>query len=142
MRSYTLVLLQFAAILLILITGPLWADTLALLCLELAGLALGLWAVLAIRLPNLHILPDVRQNAQLVQRGPYRWLRHPMYTALLLTTGALVADTFSWLRLSFWLVLLVDLLIKLYYEERLLAAHYPDYHRYQQQSKRLLPLLY
>jgi len=141
-RSYLLVLLQFAALLALLLTGPLWAQTPWLLAVELAGLALVLWALIAMRLANLHMLPDVRPNAQLVQRGPYRFIRHPMYSAILLATLALVIDTFSWLRLGVWLVLLIDLLIKLRYEERLLAAHYPDYQRYQQQTKRLLPWLY
>ncbi|MCE7988870.1 MAG: isoprenylcysteine carboxylmethyltransferase family protein [Caldilinea sp. CFX5] len=142
MRSYLLVLLQFAAILAILLTGPLWARAPWLLAVELAGLALVLWALLAMQLANLHVLPDVRSNAQLVQRGPYRWIRHPMYSAILLATLALVIDAFTWLRLGFWFVLLIDLLIKLHYEERLLAAHYTDYGYYQQQTKRLLPFVY
>ena len=142
MRSYLLVFIQFVAILAILVTGPAWANATGLRLLELAGIALGGWALIAMQWANLHILPDVRPNAQLVQRGPYRFLRHPMYSTLLLTTLALVLDSFSWLRLGFWLVLLVDLLLKLHYEERLLAAHYPSYATYQQQTKRLLPLIY
>lgn len=94
------------------------------------------------RLANLHILPDVRPNAQLIQRGPYRLIRHPMYSALLLTTGALILDAFSWLRLGFWLALVVDLLLKLHYEEGLLSTHYPGYTAYQQQTKRLIPFVY
>lgn len=142
MRSYLLVFIQFVAIFAILVTGPVWAHTTGLRLLELAGIALGGWALIAMQLANLHILPDVRPNAQLVQRGPYRFIRHPMYSALLLTTLALVLDRFSWLRVSLWLVLLVDLLIKLHYEERLLAAHHPGYPTYQQETKRLLPLIY
>lgn len=142
MRSYGLVFTQFAAILAIIATGPWFAANVGLQLLEVAGIGLGLWAVLAMRLTNLHILPDVRPNAQLVHRGPYRLIRHPMYSALLITTGALVLSTFSWLRLSFWLVLLVDLLIKLHYEERLLSAHYTGYTVYQQQTKRLIPFVY
>lgn len=142
MRSYLLVFMQFAAILALLLTGPLWARSPWLLALEVVALALVLWALLAMRLANLHVLPDVRPNAQLVQRGPYRFIRHPMYSAILLATLALVIDSFTWLRLGFWFVLLIDLLVKLHYEERLLSAHYPDYRRYQQQTKRLLPWLY
>ncbi|MEZ4735457.1 MAG: methyltransferase [Caldilineaceae bacterium] len=137
-----LVLLQFVALFWILWSGPLWAEAPLLLIIEGFGLILGLWAVVAMRLDNLHILPDVRPNAELVRRGPYRLIRHPMYSALLLTTLALVVDTFTWLRLVVWLMLLADLLIKLHYEERLLAAHYPGYTNYQNQTKRLLPLLY
>lgn len=142
MRSYLLVFIQFAALLAIFATGPLWATAIGLYILEGAGIALGLWALLAMRLANLHILPDVRPNAQLIQRGPYRFIRHPMYSALLLTTLPLIIEHFSWVRLLFWLVLLSNLLIKLHYEERLLAAHYPDYPIYQQQTKRLVPFLY
>ena len=142
MRSYLLVFIQFAAIVAILVTGPLWTAAVGLRILEGAGLALGLWALLAMRLANLHILPDVRPNAQLVQRGPYRLIRHPMYSALLLTTLPLLVDHFSWVRLLFWLVLLSDLLIKLHYEERLLTASYPNYPAYQQQTKRLVPFIY
>lgn len=142
MRSYLLVFIQFVAILTILVTGPLWANATGLRLLELAGIALGGWALIAMQLANLHILPDVRPNAQLVQRGPYRFIRHPMYSAILLTTLPLVLASFSWLRVSLWLILLLDLLIKLHYEERLLAAHYPGYATYQQRTKRLLPLIY
>ena len=142
MRSYLLVFIQFAALLAIFATGPLWATAVGLRVLEGAGIALGLWALLAMRLANLHILPDVRPNAQLIQRGPYRLIRHPMYSALLLTTLPLIIEHFSWVRLLFWLVLLSNLLIKLHYEERLLAAHYSGYSTYQQQTKRLLPFIY
>ena len=141
MRSYLLVFIQFAAILAILATGPVWAEEPSLRLLEGVGIVLGWWALIAMQLANLHILPDVRPNAQLVQRGPYRFIRHPMYSALLLTTLALVLDSFTWLRLGIWLVLVVDLLVKLTYEERLLVAHYPDYPAYQQRTKRLLPLI-
>lgn len=142
MRSYGLVFIQFAAILAILFTGPLWATGVGLPMFEVAGIGLGFWALLAMRLPNLHILPDVRPNAQLIQRGPYRLIRHPMYSALLVTTGVLVISAFSWLRLGFWLVLLVDLLIKLHYEESLLLVYHPGYSAYQQQTKRLVPFIY
>jgi protein-S-isoprenylcysteine O-methyltransferase Ste14 len=142
MRSYLLVFVQFIAILLILLTGPLWTNSLPLLLMESVGLFLGLWAIIAIRLPNLHILPDVRHNASLVQSGPYRLIRHPMYSALLLFTAAVVLDTFSWLRLVLWLALLVNLVLKLHYEEQLLRAHHPTYVSYQGQTKRLIPWIY
>ena len=41
-----------------------------------------------------------------------------------------------------WGVLVVDLVVKLTYEERLLAAHFPAYAAYQQASKRLVPLVW
>jgi protein-S-isoprenylcysteine O-methyltransferase Ste14 len=59
-----------------------------------------------------------------------------------LVTGALVGTSFTWVRLLIWLLLVMDILIKINYEERLLSAHYPAYAAYRRQTKRLLPYLY
>lgn len=140
--SYTLVFLQFAALGILALTGPIIARTPLWLALELAGLALGLWALWSMRrsLPN--ITPDVRPNATLVRSGPYRWIRHPMYTMLLLAGGAVVLNAPSALRVAVWVLLVGVLLVKIRYEERLLSAHFTDYAAYQQESKRLVPFVY
>ena len=140
--SYTLVFLQFAALGILALTGPIIARTPLWLALELAGLALGLWALWSMRrsLPN--ITPDVRPNATLVRTGPYRWIRHPMYTMLLLAGGAVVLNAPSALRAAVWVLLVGVLLVKIRYEERLLSAHFTDYAAYQQESKRLVPFVY
>ena len=65
-----------------------------------------------------------------------------MYSALLLGTLALVLDAPSPLRWSLWIVLLIDLLIKLHYEERMLQGHFGGYGAYMAGSKRLIPYLY
>jgi protein-S-isoprenylcysteine O-methyltransferase Ste14 len=108
----------------------------------MAGVLLGVWAVLAMRIPDVSILPEVRAGAQLVTRGPYSVIRHPMYSALLLVGLGLVLDAPSLLRWLLWLVLLVDLLFKLNYEERLLAGRFSDYQAYQQRTWRIIPFIY
>ena len=109
--------------------------------LELLGVALGLWALVTMTLRNLNILPDIRTGSQLVTHGPYRFIRHPMYSALLLVTIALVLDTYSTERLIIWVILAVDLWLKLNYEEQLLKKHFGEYRDYQKQTKRLVPFL-
>ena len=140
-RSYVLVGIQFACLGLIVMTGPILASSWIFLVLELLGLALGLWAVVAMNLRNLHVLPDVHPDSTLVTQGPYRFIRHPMYTTLLLVTLALVLDAFSLERLLMWTVLLGDLWIKLRYEENMLTLHFHDYQEYQRRTKRLIPFL-
>ncbi len=61
------------------------------LTLEAAGIALGIWAVLVMRIGSFNITPDVKTGGKFVRRGPYRIIRHPMYAAVLLTTFARVA---------------------------------------------------
>lgn len=142
LKSYLLVTLQFAAIFSILLTGPLFARQPLLLLIEVSGGLIGVWALLVMHRTTLHVLPDVRAEGRLVHRGPYRYIRHPMYLAVLLTTLALVLAAFSMVRLGIWVILAVDILVKINYEEQLLRSHYPDYIAYQQQSWRLLPWLY
>ncbi len=48
-----------------------------------AGALLGLWALSCNRPGNFNIRPTPRAGGQLVQRGPYRWIRHPMYSAVM-----------------------------------------------------------
>jgi protein-S-isoprenylcysteine O-methyltransferase Ste14 len=83
-----------------------------------------------------------KQGHELVKTGPYRFVRHPIYTGLLLmclgTAGA-VGQLHSWLG---FLILGVGLWIKLKQEEALLLRHFPhEYPAYQKQVKALIPFV-
>lgn len=141
-QSTLLVTVQLVGIIAILGTGPFLASQPVPLLLELLGGALGVWALIAMRRASFSVMPDVKAGAQLVGHGPYRWIRHPMYLAVLLVTGALVAASFTWWRLAIWGGVVVDLLIKIAYEEWLLINHYPAYRAYCNNTKRLLPFIF
>ena len=136
------VLVQFAALIGILATGPLLPARPVLLAVELAGLVLVAWAMLTMGLGKFGALPEPRADARLVTHGPYAAIRHPMYTGLLLFSLPLVLAAPSPLRTGLWLVLLIDLVLKLHYEERLLAAKFPEYAAYRERTKKLVPFVY
>ena len=138
-QSYTFVGVQFVCLGLILTTGPWLAKTPGLLFLELFGGFLGVWAIWTMKLRNLSVLPDIKSDSPLQTGGPYRWIRHPMYTALLLLMLALVFEEFSYWRGLMWVVLLVDLFLKLRYEEVLLLKNFPEYAEYQTRTHKLIP---
>lgn len=141
-KSYILVAVQFAMLLLLALTGPWIARHAVYLVLEIIGGMLGLWSVWTMRIGNFNIRPEVKATGRLVRSGPYHWIRHPMYTAILLVALALILDHFTPWRLLYGLILLLDLLVKSRYEERLLTAHFKDYDAYSRQTKRLLPWVY
>ncbi len=142
MKSWLFVVLQFGALGLIAATGPLLASNIWLLALELAGIALGAWAVWSMGVFNFNITPDVKRGSRLVTTGPYELIRHPMYTALLLITLPLIVNYFNALRLFIWMILFITLIFKLSYEETLLMKFHKEYAEYIKTSYRIIPFLY
>lgn len=141
-KSILFVFVQFLALALIGLTGPMIADQGILLITELLGLFIGVWAVAAMRVGHFNIAPEPLNWSKMVSRGPYRIIRHPMYLALLLTTLPLIVSDFALLRLLIWLILLVNLVLKISYEEDLLQERFPDYSTYRNQTSRLIPGIY
>jgi protein-S-isoprenylcysteine O-methyltransferase Ste14 len=83
-----------------------------------------------------------RQGHELIQRGPYRFVRHPMYTGFLLMitgTGVMLGSISS---LSALIVAFLGTWWKLNKEETLLSQHFPDaYQRYKSHTKALIPFV-
>ncbi len=108
----------------------------------LAAVALGLWALSANRPGNFNIRPTPKPGGQLVQAGPYRWIRHPMYTSILLAglAGVLGADDDQRRAVAaIWLALATVLWLKSSLEERWMVAHHPGYATYRARTRRFLP---
>lgn len=139
--SYLLVFVQFASIAGILLTGN-WFIIGYGISWQIAGIALGLWAVKVMHLGEFNIVPDPKPDALLVQSGPYRLIRHPMYLSLLLFFIPLVLNDLSLVRLLFLSMLIATLVVKLHYEENLLKATFEDYDQYQQKSYKLIPFIF
>jgi protein-S-isoprenylcysteine O-methyltransferase Ste14 len=125
----------------LLLSGP-WFASLEWVGLEIVGLYLGAWAIYTMKLRNLRIAPEVARGARLVKTGPYRFIRHPMYSAVLLITVALALSHLTIARLTVWAALLAVFLAKLQHEEVLLAKRFREYTAYQRRTKRLVPFVY
>lgn len=144
-RGWFLVAAQFALLAAWLVAGPRIAPHIAGIALQVAGLATAVWAfvvMISAQRRLFRIAPDPTGHTQLVTWGPYRWVRHPMYTAILLVVGpAWVGIPPDWRMVGFAALVLV-LVTKLRHEERLLAVHFDSYAAYRRTARRLVPGVY
>jgi protein-S-isoprenylcysteine O-methyltransferase Ste14 len=139
--SYIYVIVQSVLIVVIGITSKPISNPLVIGGFAL-GLALMVWSLKTMRLSNLNIMPDLREKSVLVTSGPYRWIRHPMYSAVLLMTLMMVLTDLTVVRCLYWIVLLLDLGFKFRYEESLLLKKHPEYAMYRKRTKMLIPFVF
>ena len=140
--SLALVATQLLLIVLIMFAGPLWPTHWGSKGMMVLGGVTALWAFLAMGLGNIRAFPEIPQHGWLVVHGPYRWVRHPMYTSVLVITLAWMVEQPLPFRLVLWVGLVMTLWVKLRYEEQLLLARFPLYEEYRMRTKRLIPFLF
>lgn len=81
-------------------------------------------------------------QGQLVISGAYRFVRHPIYSGVLLAVLGFALITMSPLRLALWAVLFVFFDLKARREERWLQEKYRDYAAYRKRVRRFVPWIY
>ncbi|GGR78607.1 methyltransferase family protein [Deinococcus sedimenti] len=88
---------------------------------------------------NLTPLPTPVAGGTLVQRGPYRHVRHPIYTALLLLAGSWTVARGGRVSVAGTLLLGALLRHKAGIEDAALAGRYPDHAAYRARTGAFLP---
>lgn len=88
---------------------------------------------------NLTPLPTPVAGGTLVQRGPYRHVRHPIYTALLLLAGGWTVARGGGVSAAGTLLLAGLLRHKAGIEDAALAARHPDHAAYRARTGAFLP---
>jgi protein-S-isoprenylcysteine O-methyltransferase Ste14 len=109
------------------------------LALLAGAVALGLWTLFHNRPGNFNIRPEPKASARLVTGGPYRYMRNPMYSAVLLFAAAAVLVYGDPWKIVCWIALALVLLAKVMLEERYLRAIFPGYAAYAKRVKRFIP---
>ena len=85
----------------------------------------------------------LQSSHQLVQRGLYSYIRHPMYAGLLLALPGISASFRSVLALPIAIATAAFVYIRIRAEERMLAARFgPEFETYKQRTKMLIPTLF
>jgi protein-S-isoprenylcysteine O-methyltransferase Ste14 len=136
-----LVVLQFGIIGIMILFGRHFFATPYPLALFALGATLGVWALRHNQLGNFNIQPKLKENSKLVTTGIYGYIRHPMYSSVILMMSALVLANPTIMEILLFLMLILVLWLKAKREERLWSGHDKEYIEYQKRSKFFIPLI-
>lgn len=91
---------------------------------------------------NLSPFPTPKSNSLLIQSGLYKYIRHPIYTGILLSFGGYSFYSVSLYRMIITILLLLLFIIKSAYEEKKLIEKFSGYHTYKAKTGRFFPKLF
>ncbi len=87
-------------------------------------------------------LHEAHLPTQIITTGPYRYIRHPIYTSnVLLLVGLFVACGSCWLLVNL-AILIGHYLPTILREEQALLSEFPEYREYAARTGRVLPKLF
>lgn len=143
MKGKILVFIQFGMILLM--SLPLGTPTVYFdvgILFIVLGISIGLAALSKNRVGNFNIRPDIKEDCTLVKDGIYAYIRHPMYTSVLVSMFGFMLLYYSQFELIAYGILALNMLVKMFYEESLWHCHSKEYMEYTHNTSRLIPYLF
>jgi protein-S-isoprenylcysteine O-methyltransferase Ste14 len=105
---------------------------------QVLALLLMVWARVTFGRRSFHATADPTAGG-LVTTGPYRYIRHPIYTAACLFCFVGIAAHWSLISALLGLVMLAGAGIRMFAEETMVVARYPEYRDYAQRTARMIP---
>jgi protein-S-isoprenylcysteine O-methyltransferase Ste14 len=140
--NFILTFIQYVGFTVFIIISPTIADGYLWQFIELLGVLLAIWAVMVMQKSKLNIAPQPRRNAILVSDGPYRIIRHPMYTSIIIAITPLIISHWDVYRFLLLLFLYINLILKLLFEETLLTSYFPEYSNYSKKTWKIIPYVF
>ena len=140
----SMVAAQLAGWSLLVFLGDMGAVITAPHLMAIVGVGLSLAIVSALQLGPRSYSSSTRPRASsvLVRRGIYRYLRHPVYTGLLVVSLAFFLSRPTLVVGSAYLLLALVTNVRASIEEKMLEERYPEYAEYRRCTKRYVPFVY
>jgi len=111
----------------------------AWLLLVIFGTICGLITLAYNKVGNFRIYPEPKQNSKLITNGPYRFVRHPMYSSLILMMLGIAGYNGYWLNILGVVCVLLAVMAKAKMEEDYLTQMFSDYAEYAAKTPRFIP---
>lgn len=106
------------------------------------GAVIGLWAFYNMGSKNYSPFPQPKKGAKLAQSGIYKYIRHPMYSGIMLVGISLFLSNPTFLSFTILSILCYVLDMKASLEEDFLTKLHQEYQEYSAKTKKFVPYLY
>ena len=133
-------ILMVVALAVLISIRSLLADSAITVTLQVAGVVFMIWARITFGRRSFHLAANPMEGG-LVTSGPYRLVRHPIYSSVLLFTIAGVITHISPVSICCSVVLIGGVALRVYAEEKLVTRQYPEYADYAAKTKRIIPFV-
>jgi protein-S-isoprenylcysteine O-methyltransferase Ste14 len=111
------------------------------IALQVIAVALMIWARVTFGRRSFHAAANPTTGG-LVTTGPYRYIRHPIYTAACLFGWGAIVVHWSLVSVALGVLLFLGALARLLCEEQLVKQTYPEYLEYSRVTKRMIPYVF
>ena len=109
--------------------------------IQVFAVILMIWARKTFKERSFHLTAEPTEGG-LVTSGPYKYLRHPIYAAVIYFGWACLIAFPQWQTLLGVVLITVGLFIRIVLEEKEIVKVYPEYTEYSKQAKRIIPFVY
>jgi len=140
--SHLLIIIQFSGIALSVYPFN-YQEHNSYLFLLISGIGgiLGMAALLYNRMGNFRVYPELKPGFKLITNGPYNYIRHPMYTSVILMmlgASGFLNGPYNYLGLCMTVIVVT---LKALKEEYLIAKENPVYKEYMSRTTRFIPFV-
>jgi protein-S-isoprenylcysteine O-methyltransferase Ste14 len=131
-------LFVIGAIVFLAATGNLFSSSVVVIAAQFLAFGIMIWARRSFPMKTFRV--DATPSADtVIRRGPYRFIRHPMYSSALLFIWAAVLSHLSSWTVGIGVVVTIIGTLRIVFEERFLRDRYPEYAAYARVTKAVVP---
>jgi protein-S-isoprenylcysteine O-methyltransferase Ste14 len=110
------------------------------IAIQIGAAALMVWARMTFGMRSFHAAANPTAGG-VVSSGPYAYWRHPIYSAVIYFLWAGAVDHRSVVAAGCAALATAGAILRMIFEERLLAGRYPEYRAYMARTRRVIPFL-
>jgi len=142
MKLVPLLVIQLLSIAYIIVTGPVITENLIVLSFEVLAIFLIVWTLWTIQFEKFSLHnPKLKKN-RLIPKGPFAYVRHPVYTAFLILAVCWIINYISLSRILVFVILVVSIILTVAHYENILSRNLNDFSLYKQKTYKLFPFIY